>query len=126
MTPAFLQDRLSISLPGLQVWPPLSLDRRGPSRIHTHVLNGSTDRSRVRAVGRPQPTGLNGERTLSPCSRPPQPYRLLSPPFLPTSPNTVRMLLAGEHPGEVLGCRTSLVGSVPLEEVEFTQTKDIG
>lgn len=32
---------------------------RGPSGIHTHVLDGSTDRCRARASGRHPPKGLN-------------------------------------------------------------------
>lgn len=69
LQPAFVQDLLSISQPGLQVWPLLAQTGR-PTRIHTDALDGSTDRCRARAVDRPQPMGLNGERTSSPCSRP--------------------------------------------------------
>lgn len=51
-------------------------------------------------------------------------HRLLSPPFLGAgrSPSTVLMLLAGKHPREVLGCRTSHSGPVPVEEMDFVQT----
>lgn len=41
------------------------------------------------------------------------------------SPSTVLMLLLGGRPREVLGCLTSLAGSVPLKEMDFVQTKDI-
>lgn len=40
--------------------------------------------------------------------------------------STVPMLLAGEHPTEALRCWASLTGSVPLEEMDFVQTRGIG
>lgn len=48
-------------------------------------------------------------------------------PFLGLAGNlsTVLMLLAEEPPREVLGCQASLVGSVPLEEMDSVQTRDV-
>lgn len=58
----------------------------------------------------------------------PSPTGFFHLPFLGLvgSPSTVLMLSAGEHPREVLGSRTSLSGSVPLEEMDFIQTWGIG
>lgn len=58
---------------------------------------------------------------------PPSPTGFSHLPFLGLvgSPSTVLMLLAREHSGEVLGCRTSPAGLVLLEEMDFVQTKGI-
>lgn len=42
------------------------------------------------------------------------------------SPSTVLMLLAGEHPGELLGCWAFLAGSVPPEDMDLVQTGPSG
>lgn len=67
-------------------------------------------------------------RGLAPCAQGPfSPQASLTSLFLGLvgSPSTVLTLLLEGRPREVLGCLTSLAGSVPLKEMDFVQTKDI-
>lgn len=113
---------------GLQVLPPLNLDRSFLQDLHP--LPGWQHRlMQGQGCGQastPRPEW--GDAFLPVLKGPPGPTGFSHLPFLGLvgSPSTVLMLLAGEHSKEVLGCQTSLTGLVPLEEMDLVQTKGIG